>query len=463
MLREATSILILGLGREGASSYEFLKKNYPAAKAWLYDDTHDSDHDFSTPLLSSLEAAKEQTYDLVIKSPGVLPNHELLEWVRDQGVPVTSNTQLFLDELPTLPFPVQTIGVTGTKGKSTTTSVIFEVLKSAFTQTQHQAFLGGNIGKPALDLISEMKSTTPDQAVVVLEMSSHQLLDLHSSPHIAVIQNIVPEHLDYYGNFENYVAAKANIAKFQTENDYVIFNPRYSISTQLAQMSPGHQLTFITDSAADHSEAIASVTQTHICRQESPLLEITELPLLGQHNLENILPAVAVSHILKLPLEAVSTALKNFKPLPYRLEPVGEINGVQYYNDSLSTVPEAATSAIRSFATHPVILIAGGFDRGIEYAELAETLLDPSSQIDALLLFRPTGEKIYQALKKLSQQELHFPVKFVTTMSEAVQEAAQIAQPGSIVLLSPASPSFGQFKDYADRGDQFTAAVKALK
>ncbi len=473
MLNQATSILILGLGREGASSYKYLTQRYPQIKLWPYDDSQDSDYDFESPLLTSIAAAQENTYDLVIKSPGIKPTHPLLVWARDQKITITSNTQLFFDELPTLTLPVTVIGVTGTKGKSTTTSVIYEVLKSALADSEsgspqkgrRGAFLGGNIGTPALEIVLQLQQTTLEYATVVLEMSSHQLLDLHTSPHVAVVQNVVPEHLDYYDGFEAYVAAKKHITAFQTTQDYVIFNPEFKLATEIASLSPGTQLTFSShaDQPSQASEdPIASIKDGTIFRQDQAVIKVEELPLLGQHNLENILPAVVVSHIYELSVATVAQALKNFKPLPYRLELVGNVNGVKYYNDSLSTVPEAASSALRAFASQPIILIAGGFDRGLEFQELAETILDPQLQVGALLLFKPTGEKIQQALKKLSPSKLPFTIQFVSDMTDAVTTAAEMAKPGSVVLLSPASPSFGQFKNYADRGDQFTAAVQAL-
>ncbi len=444
-------ILILGLGREGLSSYRYLRQNLPDQELWLYDDASIQEldeawkglleDDRAAHVVSGLQPLQGQEISLIIKSPGLPPNHPVLTWAKAEALKVTSNTQLLFDFLTTFKPEVLTIGVTGTKGKSTTTSLIYHVLKSGGLS----AFLGGNIGVPPLDLVSQLEAADATElAYVVLELSSHQLDDLSTSPQIAVVQNIVPEHLDYYGSFERYLEAKAHITRFQNSSDAVIFNADYPLPKQLAELSPGEKLAFTTDSLPKN----IPVTPP-------------ELPLLGKHNLENVFPAMIIGERVGLQPEVIASALKTFKPLPHRLELAGEVNGVKYYNDSLSTVPESAIAALSAFKDQTIILLAGGFDRGLEFEDLTRAIL--AHPVKSLMLFKPTGERMAQLIHQQAGGHQEPTIFFPKSMSEAVQESAKMARPGDIVLMSPASPSFGQFKDYADRGEQFKKAVVELQ
>lgn len=470
----AQPLCIFGLGREGLSSYHWIRSLLPTHPLWLVDDRPSSkldphwlqllSQDQNVHLITPEKTQLPTSEVLLIKSPGIPPFHPSLRQLQQISVGTTSNTQLFFDAVVELPQPVITIGVTGTKGKSTTTALIHHVLKA----NGLRAVLGGNIGVPPLDILSEIADKTDsDQQLIyaVLEMSSHQLRDVTTSPHIAVIQNIVPEHMDYYSSFMEYVEAKANITLFQSTNDYVIYNQGYQIVSHLADFSPSQKLPFSTPNAPLQSTPepapVAQATETSVEYQGEVVLNRSDIPLSGLHNLENVLPAIIVGKLQHLSSSQIAQAITSFKGLEHRLEKVAEVKGVTFYNDSLSTVQDAAVAALQAFAGRPVILIAGGYDRGLDFSLLAQQLTQQT--IKGLLLFPPTGDKIAAAYTEaLGTVHTKAPITYPETMSEAVTAAFKLAEPGDVVLLSPASPSFGQFKDYRDRGDQFKAAVAAL-
>ncbi len=359
------SILVLGMGREGQVTKEFLQKNdIEFATADQKDDKN------------YLE--KINQCDIIIKSPGI-PYYPEIKRAKDQGKIITSATQIFFDL-----FKGKIIGVTGTKGKSQTAALIYEVLKEGGLDVA----LVGNIGKPALEQL--------DKDLIVYELSSFQLADLQKSPHIAVITNIYPDHLDYHGSFENYKKAKENITKYQTGKDILI-------------------------------------------------------------RMSGVDAAKAVAKIFKIPQNIVSLAIKNFKPLPHRLEFVGQVKGIKFYNDSLSTNPHATIYGLKILGDDVETLIAGGFDRGVDYSILGPVIA--SSKIQNLILFPDTGEKIWKSVKGKAERVKKFEAN---NMGEAVKIAFENTSPGKICLMSPSSASFNMFKDYEDRGNQFKKFVKLL-
>ncbi|HYD34783.1 MAG TPA: UDP-N-acetylmuramoyl-L-alanine--D-glutamate ligase [Vitreimonas sp.] len=466
-------LVIFGLGREGWSSWQFFHHHQPDLTVTLVDDKPLSElaPQWQTAVANSsrvrfftsaeLDHSGWDNQTLLIKTAGIPYTHPLLQAATARHLSITTNTQLFFELTNTTAFlaeqglsnyPLSTIGVTGTKGKSTTTSVIYHVLK----ENQQPIVVGGNIGVPPLDLwpeLSQLASHHPPQTtlLIALELSCHQLSDLRTSPHIAVVQDITPEHLDYYATFEEYVAAKAHITAFQTPNDYVIYNPEFAQPRQLAEASSAHKLP-LTE---------FTVTSDELLYRNQFIIKLSDIPLKGQFNLQNVMPAIVIGAQLGLSAEAMAAAIKTFLPLSHRLELVGTAQGVEYYNDSLSTTPVATIAALDSFAQQPVVLVAGGYDRHLEYDELARKIV--ASSVTGLVLFPNTGERIWAAVERAdANKAAQLPHVFVEEMPEAVQHAAQLAAAGGVVLLSPASASFNHFKDYADRGHQFAAAVAAL-
>jgi UDP-N-acetylmuramoylalanine--D-glutamate ligase len=407
-------ILVLGLGKEGLSALEYLKKNFPENEVGTADQKNGDNY---------LEKLAE--YDVIIKSPGIPYLPEIVR-AKDSGKIITSTTDLFFDN-----FSGQIIGVTGTKGKSTTTSLIYEVLKAGGLD----AYLVGNIGNPVLDVLDDLT----ENSIVVYELSSFQLSDLSKSPHIAVWTSIYSEHLDYHGSFESYFESKANITKFQTEDDYFIFNNSFPEIIEVAKTSKARQISY---SLVDKDTILNGISSQ----------------LIGEFNLQNIMPAVIIGkEIFNLPHGTISKAISEFKPLPHRLEFVAEKSGIKFYNDSLATNPRATIAAIEAFGEELETLIVGGFDRGVDYSVLGPIIA--KSKIKNLILFPDTGEKIWEAVSMESQEIKKFNT---SSMDEAVKIAFEVTSPGKVCLMSPASASFNMFKDYADRGEQFKSLVSVL-
>lgn len=451
-------IVILGLGREGWSSYQFLRQHLPKTAIMLVDDLPISKLDqrwskatANDPLVSvetTRSLSKLPTNAVIFKTPGLPPSHPVL---KNNDQPVTSNTQLFFDLLETEETGLKstqftTIGITGTKGKSTTSSLIAHVLK----MSGFPVVLGGNIGVPPLDLVPQLEKTK-SPTYVVLELSAHQLADLQTSPHIAVVQNIVPEHLDYYASFEAYLAAKNQITRWQTKDDYVIYNPDSTTARSLAKLSPGHQIPFRIETFNEW-----------LLFQDEPIIKLAEIPLVGEHNLQNVLPAIVIAKHLAVPTLKITKAIQTYTPLEHRLEFVAEVDGVSYYNDSLSTLPEATMAAIESFS-QPVILMAGGHERHQDFSELAALIVAKSVKV--VYLFATTGARLKSEIETYAKAHAGSKLPLlieVSSMEDAVKQASKKAKTGDVVLMSPASPSFGEFKDYQDRGNQFKEAVQSL-
>ncbi len=416
---EDKSILILGLGKEGLSTLNFLSKHFPNKKFAVADKKMDleiplmiSEKYFGDDYLEALD-----NYQVIIKSPGV-PSFRKLHDLKKKGIAITSSTQIFFNN-----FKGQIIGVTGTKGKSTTSSLIYQVLKDAGLDV----YLLGNIGTVSLDLLDN----TNKDSIVVFELSSFQLEDLDYSPHIAVITNIYPEHLDRYNSFEDYKKAKLNITKFQTESDYLIYEDS------------------LKDEILD-----TKATKLPISEGKIDFINLDKLLLKGEANLKNIQTAVLVAKILNIDQAKVKTAVEGFPPLPHRLEFVTEKKGIRFYNDSLSTIPQTTIAALQALGEDVQTLIIGGFDRGVDYSILGPAILN--SGVENLILFPTTGEKIWKSLASHMESGNVDIKRFdVNSMEEAVKIAFKVTESGKVVLLSPASTSFNMFKNYEDRGNQF--------
>lgn len=392
-------IVILGYGREGKSTHRFLKTHYAHLKIGVADKKDGKDY---------LQRLNE--YDTVIRSPGIPSGlQELTDYKKQRGW-VTTATNIFFSRQPA--GKGATIGVTGTKGKSTTASLIAHILKQKFSDVR----LVGNIGKPMLDHLDGATKNT----IFVIELSSHQLDDIRYSPRVAVLLPIVPEHLDYYENFSAYEHAKSNIVRFQKKEDVVIFHPRVR---KIAQLSQGVKISIPS------------------YKEKSSLLG----------NRENISAAVAVAKYFGISESIIKKSLETFIPLPHRLEFVGQYHGIKFYNDSLATIPEATIHALEALKNVDT-LITGGHDRGLSYKKLSEYI--HSHPIKTLILFPDTGEKIGRDVVSKKY--------YVRTMEEAVRLAYKHTRKGKICLLSPASASFNLFKNYEDRGNQFKEWVKKI-
>lgn len=372
-------------------------------------------------------------YDLVVRTPGIRPDR--LKNARK----IWSATNEFFDKCPA---PI--IGVTGTKGKGTTASLIASVLSQA-SKTVH---LVGNIGTPALEVL---KNVDPEDTVIY-ELSSFQLWDLEKSPHLAVVLMIEPDHLDVHSDMEEYVEAKSHITGFQTEEDTAIYHPTNRFSRQIAMHGSGKKVRY--DTPEDEGVYIKENT---FFVQNDPICSVDTLQVVGRHNVENACAAITAVLALDPDTEknAIEKGLAAFSGLPHRLKLAGEANGVRYYDDSIATTPGSAEAAIKSFA-EPKVLILGGSDKGADYHSVVELCRETSTRVITL---GETGSRIAELCKEAGVE-----VKDTgkSGMETVVETARAWAKPGDIVILSPAAASFDMFKNYQDRGEQFIAAVKNL-
>lgn len=403
---------IIGYGMEGKSVEKFLKSK--GAKVEILDQKISSDY------LSNLER-----FDILVRSAGVYPfKPEIVKAVK-MGVRLTSPTHIFFDE-----FAGFVIGVTGTKGKGTTSTLIYEILKSA----GQDVYLAGNIGLASLDILPKLKQSS----VVVLEMSSFQLIDLPVSPNISVVLNITKDHLDWHKDLKEYTNSKINIVKHQSASDWAVINSEYKSSLSFAKHTKANIIYFN--------------------KKDLDPIYRQNLIIKGQHNLENIAAAVAVAKIMQVKKDIIIKTVSKFKGLEHRLEFVRNFNGTSYYNDSFATGPDATIAAIKSF-DQTKTLILGGSDKGLNYDQMIKAVnLDPN--IKNIILIGQVGKMLKS---KLNSKKINVLDMGRSSMKEIVEKASTLTSKGSVVLLSPAAASFDMFKDYKDRGSQFKTAVKTLK
>lgn len=402
-LKKYKKILILGYGKEGQTTEKFIKKYLPDATVGIADKKINLNY-----------LNEQKNYDLIIRSPGV--SKKLVTR------PYTTATNIFLANTSNI-----VIGVTGTKGKSTTASLIYSILKAAGKKVH----LVGNIGLPMLE---EMLEPIGKDDIFVAELSSYQLDDAKYSPNIAVVLDLFPEHMNYHGNAENYYLAKKNIIKYLTDKDYFVYNPRFP-------------------SLCDWSKNI----KTKAVPYESNLLvEDRDIPLLGEHNRENIRAALTVARIFNISDEIIINAIKNFKPLPHRLELVGSFKEILFYDDAISTTPESTVFAIESLKNIGTIFL-GGEDRGYNFSYLVKII--EKYKIANVILFPDSGEKIFKLLNKAA---IKFNILRTKSMEEAVNFAYKNTPSGSVCLLSTASPSYSLWKNFEEKGNQFQFFVKKL-
>lgn len=372
-----------------------------------------------------------EQYDLIFRHATTRPGLLL-----PSGVEITSMTREFFKNCQA---PI--IGVTGTKGKGTTSTLISRILENSGLKTH----LTGNIGVPALQKLTDIKA----QDIVVFELSSYKLWDMKQSPHIAVVLMVEPEHLDVHSDVDDYIQAKTNIARWQGEADVVIYHPSNELSAKIANVGIGQKLKYLSPQGANIKDGQLVIEEQIICAVE-------DFGLLGKHNHENIAAAVTAAWRYTQDTTAIAKAIKEFKGLEHRLQQVAVKHGVVYIDDSFGTTPATAVAAVKSFA-QPKVLILGGSDKGSDFHDLGQAVAD--SNVKRALLIGQMAKKIAAELDKVgySQYEL-----VTGSMADVVARAAEVSQEGDVVLLSPACASFDMFKDYIDRAEQFRTAAEAL-
>lgn len=445
------NVLILGFGREGQTTYNTLRQFFPGMPLVISD--RDIMLTTKHPFLrsdSKLSLQLGPTYldhlqdfDLIIKSPGVSPQQ--FPFTPSPEL-MTSQTELFIKA-----FRDQVIGVTGTKGKSTTATLIQHLLKGHFSDV----LLAGNIGTPPFGM---MDSISPD-TIIVYEMSSHQLEQTQVSPHIAVMLNIFQEHLDHYPSYEAYQDAKMNICRYQKPGDWLIYiDDNALLSELISRDKPSTSLIPVCLEEKTGQGCWIKDGTIFFSKQGDAVkvMEITaEFPLKGEHNLLNILASVAVCKILGVPDPAISKGLYDFHTLEHRIEWIGNYNGIEFYNDSIATIPEASLAAIKALQEVDT-LILGGMDRGIDYSLLAEEL--PGSAIRNIIFVGKAGERIHELLLKSGDYRQNLFT--ASNYEEVVRLAMKHTAKGKICLLSPAAASYDWFRNFEERGSIFKKLVK---
>lgn len=434
-------IVILGFGREGKSTYRLLERA-GGYKELAIADLNPIQEEMSKSVRCICGQQYQESlndYDIVFKSPGVVLDKELEEY----SCKILSQTEVFFSH-----YKNQIIGITGTKGKSTTTTLLYQVLKSA----ERKSVLAGNIGIPAFDMVDSIEK----DSIIVFEMSSHQLEYMTVSPHIGVLLNIHEEHLDHYGTMEKYMAAKEKIYRNMQPGDVLFCNIENrpepgACSARIISFPVKEQLNLVCE--ADKEPYIT---------YDGASFEIPtrEVKLVGAHNYLDIAVAYGVAKELGVTNEEFKRGLLKYHPLPHRLEPVGIYDGITYYDDSISTICDTTMKALDSVKNVGTVLI-GGMDRGIHYGELIEFLSE--HQVANIILMEATGNRIFQEIKSdyknfKKPDRLHY----VNDLKEAVMLAKKLTEKGKSCILSPAAASYGIFKNFEERGEMFKQYVREL-
>lgn len=390
--------------------------------------------------------SKLQGFDMIFRSPIIMPYIKEFEEEVKNGAILTSEIEMLIKLAP-----CKIIGITGTEGKTTTSSIIYEIVKTA----GYNCYLGGNIGNP---LFTKVKDMTPED-VIILEMSSFQLIDMDVSPNISLITNIYPDHLNVHGSYEEYQKAKTNIFKYQNEDEVVVLNYDNEITKEFANEANGKVIFFsskeklqdgyIYDSTDGNIKYCDEGIRRHIINKN-------DVKLRGIHNYENICAALAVTSSIT-DIDTQVKAIKNFTGVEHRLEFVREFNKVKYYNDSIGTSPASTIAGLNAFDEN-IVLLAGGSDKGLDYTEVGEAI---ARNVGSLILCGPTSDKIEEATKKALKNKI-IDIYHVENLKEQVNLASKVSKPGDVVLLSPASASFDAFKNFAERGNKFKEFVNEL-
>jgi UDP-N-acetylmuramoylalanine--D-glutamate ligase len=452
-------VAILGVGVEGLSSAEFLKEY--GSQITFFDQKESLDEGVKVQVekLGEVVLGKDafshlKGFDLIVRSPGIKRSLPEIGEAEKNGAKITSQSQIFLELCPCL-----VIGVTGTKGKGTTSTLIAKMLKKADFET----YLGGNIGIPPLGFLHLLDETSR----VVLELSSFQLQDLTVSPDIAVILMMTSEHLDYHATVEEYIDAKRNILRFQKPECFAVINRDYVASHESDIYTDGKvfYVSLERPSTEEGSFFRDGGVWLRVKGAEWKIIDTDKIALLGHHNLENVMAACMAATLAGASKEDLYSVLATFKGLEHRLEEVAEVNGVKYFNDSFSTTPETAAAAVQAF-TQPEVLILGGSSKQSDFTYLAEVIAK-ASNITTIIGIGEEWPRIREAIEKAllktdDQRPKAVYLEGAKDMATIVVAASKVALPGDVVILSPGCASFDMFKNYKDRGLQFKEEVAKL-
>lgn len=449
-------VLILGAARQGLALARWL--SLQGARVTLSDTRSESDlrvarHSLAEhPIAWALGGHPLElldTTDVLCLSGGVPLTLPIVAEAVKRGIPLSNDSQIFMEVVP-----CKTIGITGSAGKTTTTTLVGHMAKTAYGD---KAYVGGNIGDPLINYVDGMESDD----IAILELSSFQLDQMTISPNVAAILNITPNHLDRHGTMEAYTAAKRRILEFQSERDAAILGHDDKRAWSLRRQVRGKLYTF----SLNELEEGLSGTYLHdglLNLRDGdaylPLLLREKISLRGDQNVSNVLAAFSIGHASGFPLDAMLEAAEEFRGVPHRLELVRELRGVRWYNDSTATAPERSMAAIRAF-DEPIVLLLGGRDKDLPWEDLMRLV---GERVDHVVLFGEAAEKIRNTAQALGLRENGSKITRARGLRDAVIKAAEVAESGDVVLLSPGGTSFDEFKDFAERGERFREWVLEL-
>ncbi len=385
-------------------------------------------------------------FNIIFRSPSCLPTTLQLKSEQKRGAIITSEIEMLINVCP-----CKVIGVTGSDGKTTTTTLIYEILKAG----GYTCHLGGNIGIPLFTKAKEFN----ENDIVVLELSSFQLMGMEISPDISVITNISPNHLDKHSSYEEYIDAKKTIFEYQDKDCKLVLNYDNEITRELAKEAPA-KVEFFSRKEKLEDGVIYDKGTIKECEEgvRKHILDVENVHLKGAHNYENICAAIAATSDL-VDCQTQAKAICEFKGVEHRLEFVRELDGVKWYNDSIGTSPTRTIAGLNSFK-EKIVLIAGGYDKNLDYTPIAKPILN---KVSKLVLFGATATKIYNAVtNEIVNTDIVFPVYLCKSLNQCVERARKIAKKGEVVLFSPASASFDMFKNFEERGEKFKEYVNEL-
>lgn len=386
-------------------------------------------------------------FDIIFRSPSCRPDIPELKAESVRGAIITTEIEMLIELCPG-----RVIGITGSDGKTTTTSLVYEIIK----ENGYDCYLGGNIGIP---LFTQVHKMTPE-TIVVLELSSFQLMNMKISPNISVITNISPNHLDIHKSYDEYIDSKKNIFKYQNKNGIVVLNYDNDITKSFVADTNGKTIFFSRKNRLEdgviYDSGVVKSCEDGVRRHIMTIDDAVSLR--GVHNYENICAAIAATSTLVEPAIQARAVIK-FKGVEHRLELVRSINGIKWYNDSIGTSPSRTIAGLNAF-DEKIVLIAGGYDKHLDYTPIAKPIID---NVSSLVLLGATADKIEEAVRKqLKTDKKDMPIYRCNTLEECVQKANEIAKEGEIVLFSPASASFDMYKNFMERGQHFKNLVNEL-
>lgn len=455
---EEKRVLIIGAARQGLALARYLVK--AGARVTLTDRQSADQLRSSRNQLSDLPVewvlgehpvSLLEDRDLICVSGGVPLTLPILREASRRGIPLTNDSQIFMELVKA---PV--VAITGSAGKTTTTS-LFGLVASHELTSPRKAWVGGNIGNPLIEVVDQIQP----EDLVIQELSSFQLELMTTSPHVAAVLNITPNHLDRHASMAEYIAAKARILDFQHSGDIAILNRDDPEAWNLKDRIHGNLVSFGCRQC-DTDEAQVFVAEKQIIGRTgsntSTLLDTSTIHLRGNHNLMNVLAVCALSYALNFSAKSLTTAVNSFTGVKHRLQIVREHQGITWVNDSIATAPERTLAAIRSFH-EPLVLLLGGRDKNLPWDELSAVI---HHRVDHVIVFGESAAKILSALGDIQPGDRLQSISHHASLTDALEASLQVARPGSVVLLSPGCTSYDAFKDFEERGEKFIEWVNAL-